>query len=212
MARSKKQGTKSLQAFLAGSGRPLQIVVLTIGVAVLLLAVGRIHDCAVRSRLSRSDRLPFAPAVPPPASCLSETERTVPGDELSFFTTLLQPPQDELLIDEDKKKLMQQQRIRRRPAADSPVEAESASPAAAPGLPAVYTVQLGSFQNPQRAREFSEALAAKGYEPYILKVAVPGRGPVYRVRMGRFSSVEAAQQLANSIEQQERISVLITSR
>lgn len=198
-------------AFFAGPGRSVQIGVLALGVAALLLVAARVHEYAVRRRLPRSDRLPFAPAVPPPASLHPDEDRTAPREELSFFTTLLQPPQDEQLIDQDKKKLMQQQR-RRQPAADSPIPPAPTPQAETPGQAPVYTVQLGSFQNPQRAREFSEALAAKGYEPYILKVAVPGRGPVYRVRMGRFPSVEAAQQLANSIEQQEHISVLITSR
>ena len=76
----------------------------------------------------------------------------------------------------------------------------------------MYTIQIGSFQHARGARDFSEDLASKGYEPYIIKVAVPGKGAVYRVRMGRFTSLEKAQKLAAQFEKKEKRDVLITSR
>jgi len=88
----------------------------------------------------------------------------------------------------------------RRPAAQSPAVA------------GVFAVQLGSFQQVERARIFSENLAAKGYQPYILNSAMPDGTMTYRVRIGRFVTREEAMSLAGRIESNEKISVFVTSK
>ncbi len=74
-----------------------------------------------------------------------------------------------------------------------------------------FTVQLGSFQQDERARIFSENLAAKGYQPYITKNTMPDGTITYRVRIGRFATREEAISFASRIESKEKISVFVTS-
>ncbi|MEI6125533.1 MAG: SPOR domain-containing protein [Pseudomonadota bacterium] len=78
--------------------------------------------------------------------------------------------------------------------------------------PPAYTIQLGSFQNGEVAKAFSDSLAAKGYEPHIMKLEVPGKGNVYRVRIGRYKNMEEAQKKAAELEKKENISAFITSK
>jgi cell division septation protein DedD len=73
-------------------------------------------------------------------------------------------------------------------------------------------VQLGSFQEAERARIFSENLAAKGYQPYIVNSATHDGTDIYRVRAGRFATREEAMELAARIEHTEKISVFVTSQ
>jgi cell division septation protein DedD len=76
----------------------------------------------------------------------------------------------------------------------------------------VFAVQLGSFHQTERARMFSENLAAKGYQPYIINSAMPDGTRTYRVRVGRFATREEAMNLAAKIEKAEKISVFVTSQ
>jgi cell division septation protein DedD len=76
----------------------------------------------------------------------------------------------------------------------------------------VYKVQLGSFAGMQHAQWFSEKLAAKGYEPYIVEKKMPGKGTVYRVRIGKFTDMEEAKKLAATLEDEEDMTAFITSR
>lgn len=76
----------------------------------------------------------------------------------------------------------------------------------------VYAVQLGSFQQAERARMFSEKLAAKGYQPYIMNTGSSDGTMTYRVRVGRFATREEAKTMAAQIERSEKISVFVTSQ
>lgn len=75
-----------------------------------------------------------------------------------------------------------------------------------------YTIQLGSFQNAEVAKAFSDKLVAKGYPAYVLQTDVAGKGMVYRVRVGRFTTMEEAQGMAMEIEKKENVSAFITSK
>jgi len=77
---------------------------------------------------------------------------------------------------------------------------------------AVYAVQLGSFQQVERAQAFSEKLAAKGYQPYIMNIGMPDGTMTYRVRVGRFTTREQAKTMAARMERAEKISVFVTSQ
>jgi len=94
--------------------------------------------------------------------------------------------------------------------AAAPAQGASQNGDAATGL--TYTIQLGSFQGEEVARAFSENLAAKGYDPHVMKIEIPGKGTVYRVRIGKFKNIEDAQRKASEIEKKEKISVFITSK
>lgn len=81
-------------------------------------------------------------------------------------------------------------------------------------LPAgeVFAVQLGSFHVAERARVFSENLAARGYQPYVMNIAMSDGTMSYRVRIGRFATREEAMSMAARIESTEKISVFVTSK
>jgi cell division protein FtsN len=57
-----------------------------------------------------------------------------------------------------------------------------------------YTIQLGSYQNLEDAKNFAEGFVIKGYDPIINKVEIPGKGEWYRVSIGTFESKAQAQQ------------------
>lgn len=76
----------------------------------------------------------------------------------------------------------------------------------------VFSIQLGSFQNKSAAVAFIETLKSRGYSPYIMAVPHQDGMTLYRVRIGRFENREDAFELAQKIEQEENITVLVTSR
>jgi cell division septation protein DedD len=70
---------------------------------------------------------------------------------------------------------------------------------AAQSLPATpsYTLQVASFQDTARAREFVSTLESKGYDAYQVSADVEGKGVYYRVRVGHFRDKhEAAEHVA----------------
>jgi len=97
------------------------------------------------------------------------------------------------------------------PKAESPPA--GSVPAVQP-LPAggVFAVQLGSFHEAERARVFSDNLAARGYQPYLMKIAMPDGTMTYRVRIGRFATREEAMSMAARIESTEKIPVFVTTK
>lgn len=64
-----------------------------------------------------------------------------------------------------------------------------------------YTVQVGSFVNPNNARNLCNKLINKGYDAYIQEVAVGGKS-TYRVRVGKLTSRFEAVQLENRLTQE----------
>jgi cell division protein FtsN len=93
-----------------------------------------------------------------------------------------------------------------------PSHATTSSVSQSAGVVNVFAVQLGSFHQAERARVFSENLAARGYQPYIKNSAMPDGTRTYRVRVGRFATREEAMNLAAKIEKAEKISVFVTSQ
>jgi cell division septation protein DedD len=95
---------------------------------------------------------------------------------------------------------------------NQPSQQQSLSEVKAPAVSDVFTVQLGSFQQVERARVFSENMAAKGYQPYIVSRKMPGGTLTYRVRVGLFATREEAMNFASTIERTEKISVFVTAK
>ena len=202
-------------------GRSLRVAALLAGVVAMLFAAGYAVDFFVRRQQPPpSDNLLYLidgkQRVPPAEARVDE--RSEPPAEFSFFETLSHKDTPEELDHKRQQRLRGVQRDRGEKRFPVPImtpeEHAELSGDRQPADPAevVYTIQLGSFLQAQGARDFSERLAAKGYEPYIIKVTVPDRGVVYRVRMGRLKNLEQAQKVAKEFEQQEKMSVLITSR
>jgi cell division septation protein DedD len=71
-----------------------------------------------------------------------------------------------------------------------------------PSLP--YTLQVAAFRTEARAQRLVQQLAAKGYQPYVVR-----QNAWYLVRVGQFPSQEAAQEQARLLEAQERLTPLV---
>lgn len=56
-----------------------------------------------------------------------------------------------------------------------------------------YTIQLGSYNTVDEAKQFAEGFTVRGYSPIINEVKIEGKGTWYRVSLGLFNSVEEAK-------------------
>ena len=66
-----------------------------------------------------------------------------------------------------------------------------AKPAARP-VPAVFTVQVGSFRDRASAESFARRVSAQGARAQVLETVVAGR-TWYRVQVGRFGTRKEAE-------------------
>jgi hypothetical protein len=86
-------------------------------------------------------------------------------------------------------------RARARPAADTAADAAATS-AAAPAPTGGWTVQIGAFANPVRARALRDELVAAGIDARLVTVRP---SPLLRVRAGRFADEDQAQALRRGL-------------
>ena len=56
-----------------------------------------------------------------------------------------------------------------------------------------YTIQLGSYNTVEEAKQFAEGFTIRGYNPIINEVKIEGKGTWYRVSLGAFETVESAK-------------------
>lgn len=56
-----------------------------------------------------------------------------------------------------------------------------------------YTIQLGSYNTIEEAKQFAEGFTVRGYNPIINEVKIEGKGTWYRVSLGAFDTVEASK-------------------
>jgi cell division protein FtsN len=108
------------------------------------------------------------------------------------------------LTDEEKlKKLMDESKTRLNDELDKFTSEEGTSSEAATtqAVPAPtqspmagkYTIQLGSYNTVEEAKQFAEGFTVRGYNPIINEVKIPGKGNWYRVSLGLFDTVDAAK-------------------
>lgn len=112
--------------------------------------------------------------------------------------------EDAKLTDEEKlKKLMDESKNRlsdelgKFSQDEAPASANQSTAAPAEGTtPAAkgkYTIQLGSYNTVEEAKQFAEGFTVRGYSPIINEVNIEGKGKWYRVSLGLFNSVEEAK-------------------
>lgn len=109
--------------------------------------------------------------------------------------------EDSKLTDEEKlKKLMNESKERlsdeltKFSTEEKPAEAAPAAPeASASTMTGKYTIQLGSYNTVDEARQFAEGFTVRGYNPIINEVKIQGKGNWYRVSLGLFNTVEEAK-------------------
>lgn len=106
------------------------------------------------------------------------------------------------LTDEEKlKKLMDESKTRLNDELDKFTSEESATSEAATSqaeptqspMAGKYTIQLGSYNTVDEAKQFAEGFTVRGYNPIINEVKIPGKGNWYRVSLGLFDTVDAAK-------------------
>jgi cell division protein FtsN len=106
---------------------------------------------------------------------------------------------DSKLTDDEKlKKLMDESKLRLTnelekfsETTEVPAATESA-PAPSP-MAGKYTIQLGSYNTVDEAKQFAEGFTVRGYNPIINEVKISGKGTWYRVSLGLFNTVEEAK-------------------
>jgi cell division protein FtsN len=104
--------------------------------------------------------------------------------------------EDAKLTDEEKlKKLMDESKTRLSDELEKFSSEESATPVveAKNSMAGKYTIQLGSYNSMEEAKQFAEGFTVRGYSPIINEVKIPGKGNWYRVSLGLFNTVEEAK-------------------
>jgi cell division protein FtsN len=56
-----------------------------------------------------------------------------------------------------------------------------------------FTIQLGSYNTPEEARQFAEGFTVRGYSPILNEVRIEGKGTWYRICLGTFNNVDEAK-------------------
>lgn len=56
-----------------------------------------------------------------------------------------------------------------------------------------FTIQLGSYNTVEEAKQFAEGFTVRGYNPIINEVKIQGKGNWYRVSLGVFKNVDEAK-------------------
>jgi septal ring-binding cell division protein DamX len=109
--------------------------------------------------------------------------------------------EDSKLTDEEKlKKLMDESKTRltdeleKFSSEEKPAAVEtSGSSAPQSTMAGKYTIQLGSYNTVDEAKQFAEGFTVRGYSPIINEVKIQNKGTWYRVSLGLFNSVEEAK-------------------
>lgn len=107
--------------------------------------------------------------------------------------------EDSKLTDEEKlKKLMEESKTQLNNELEkfsSDETATGSTSAAAPSNANVgkFTIQLGSYNTVDEAKQFAEGFTVRGYSPIINEVKIEGKGNWYRVSLGLFNTVEEAK-------------------
>ncbi|HXG31219.1 MAG TPA: SPOR domain-containing protein [Thermodesulfobacteriota bacterium] len=75
-------------------------------------------------------------------------------------------------------------------------------------LPAIqpggkYTVQIGAFQDEEKAKRLVEPLISRGYPVFIRRVDIPGQGTWYRARVGTFKTRQDAKTYGDNLKNRE---------
>lgn len=106
--------------------------------------------------------------------------------------------EDEKLTDDEKlKKLMDESKTRLSDELEKFSSDEKPKTEAAPGgqssMAGKYTIQLGSYNTVEEAKQFAEGFTVRGYSPIVNEVKIEGKGTWYRVSLGLFNTVEEAK-------------------
>jgi D-alanyl-D-alanine carboxypeptidase len=72
-----------------------------------------------------------------------------------------------------------------------------------------YVLQIGSFRERDRADSLLKQFSADGFEVFVEKISLTGGQTAYRVRVGPYAELLEAQEIAQEIQDQSGLRVLI---
>ena len=75
---------------------------------------------------------------------------------------------------------------------------------------AVFTVQVGAFEDASYAEALKKELNKKGYKVYITTLELKGNEKLHKVCIGKFSSREKAEVLSTKIKKKEGLQTFVT--
>jgi len=108
--------------------------------------------------------------------------------------------EDSGLTDEEKlKKLMDESKSRltdeleKFSSDEKPVATEGVVKPEQSSMAGKFTIQLGSYNTVEEAKQFAEGFTVRGYNPIINEVKIKDKGVWYRVSLGLFDTVEEAK-------------------
>lgn len=108
--------------------------------------------------------------------------------------------EDSKLTDEEKlKKLMDESKERLKDelskfsTEEAPAASKEPNKSEKNPMAGKYTIQLGSYNSMEEAKQFAEGFTVRGYSPIINEVKIPNKGNWYRVSLGLFNTVEEAK-------------------
>jgi len=64
----------------------------------------------------------------------------------------------------------------------------------------IYTVQVSSWPNRNKADDEVKRLSGLGYPAYIQEAVIPGKGRWFRVRVGKYSNLQEAEDMAGKLK------------
>ena len=73
-----------------------------------------------------------------------------------------------------------------------------------------YAIQIGSYQNKERANALIDTLKKKGYHAYLVTTVIPKKGTFYRIRVGHYKTREEAEKYSSEMKQKDKISNYVT--
>ncbi len=98
------------------------------------------------------------------------------------------------LMDESKNRLsdeLEKFSSEEKPAQGGPIASVPEAPVST--MAGKFTIQLGSYNTVEEAKQFAEGFTVRGYSPIINEVKIDGKGNWYRVSLGLFKSVDEAK-------------------
>jgi septal ring-binding cell division protein DamX len=104
------------------------------------------------------------------------------------------------LMDESKSRLTEE--LEKFSSDEKPALSSSDETAVKSDMVGKYTIQLGSYNTVDEAKQFAEGFTVRGYSPIINEVKIEGKGTWYRVSLGLFNTVEAAK---NYVKQEQSL-------
>lgn len=73
-----------------------------------------------------------------------------------------------------------------------------------------YSIQVGSYPNPDEAHTFVAYWKQKGYNAYLVSADIPNKGRWYRVRLGGFDTKEDADSYLHELQSKENIEAFVS--